>query len=69
MVLQPDVFDYLDDRENLIFEKEPLETLAADGQLAAYRYDGFWRCMDTLRDKNSLEALWASGEAPWNVWE
>ena len=69
MVLQPDVFDYLDDRENLIFEKEPLETLAADGQLAAYRYDGFWRCMDTLRDKNSLEALWASGEAPWNVCE
>lgn len=68
MVLQPEVFQYLDDRENLIFEKEPLERLARDDQLAAYRYDGFWRCMDTLRDKNILEDLWNSGEAPWKVW-
>jgi glucose-1-phosphate cytidylyltransferase len=47
------------------FEQAPLEGLAADGQLAAFRHDGFWAAMDTLRDKNQLEALWASGEAPW----
>jgi glucose-1-phosphate cytidylyltransferase len=48
-----------------IWERQPLEGLAADGQLMAFRHDGFWAAMDTLRDKNHLEALWASGEAPW----
>ena len=48
-----------------MWEREPLEGLAADGELMAYRHDGFWAAMDTLRDKNHLEALWASGEAPW----
>ena len=50
------------------WEAEPLQSLAADGQLAAYQHDGFWHAMDTLRDKNHLEALWQSGRAPWNVW-
>lgn len=69
MVLEPRVFDYLEDRENLIFEREPLEHLAADGQLAAYKHHGFWRCMDTIRDKNVLEGLWNAGNALWKVWE
>lgn len=50
------------------WEAEPLEGLARDGQLAAFRHDGFWQPMDTLRDKNQLEKLWASGDAPWKVW-
>lgn len=51
------------------FEAEPLEGLARDGQLMAWRHDGFWKAMDTLRDKNELEALWAGGRAPWRLWE
>ena len=50
------------------FESGPLEGVARDGQLAAFRHTGFWQPMDTLRDKNALEALWTSGEAPWKVW-
>jgi glucose-1-phosphate cytidylyltransferase len=50
------------------WESEPLESLAADGQLAAYVHDGFWQPMDTLRDKNQLERLWSEGRAPWKVW-
>lgn len=67
MVLEPDIFDYIDG-DDTVFEREPLETLAEVGQLIAYRHDGFWQCMDTLRDKNKLEMLWASGQAPWKVW-
>ena len=63
-VLQPRVLDRIAD-DSTIFEQEPLEGLARDNQLAAYPHDGFWAAMDTLRDKNNLEALWASGEAPW----
>ena len=63
-VLNPSVIDRIDG-DPTIWEREPLEGLAADGQLMAYRHDGFWAAMDTLRDKNILEALWASGEAPW----
>jgi glucose-1-phosphate cytidylyltransferase len=63
-VLQPSVLDRIEGDET-IFEQGPLESLARDGQLVAYRHDGFWAAMDTLRDKNHLEALWASGEAPW----
>ena len=63
-VLEPDVFDYVDgDRTQ--WEKEPMERLAAAGELMAYRHDGFWQCMDTLRDKRLLEKLWESGNAPW----
>ena len=63
-VLNPSVLQRIDGDAS-IWEREPLEGLAADGQLMAYRHDGFWAAMDTLRDKNILEALWASGEAPW----
>lgn len=69
MVLNPEVFDYIRDDDSVVFEKEPLENLAKDGQLMAYKHDGFWKCMDTLRDKNQLEEMWNSGNAPWKVWE
>lgn len=67
-VLEPQVYDYIDD-DSTLWEKEPLERLAADGQLMAYRYTGYWQCMDTLRDKKRLQRLWDSGEAPWKIWE
>lgn len=63
-VLQPEVFDYLAD-DTTVFEQEPLETLAQEGNLAAYRHTGFWHPMDTMRDKNYLESLWRSGKAEW----
>jgi glucose-1-phosphate cytidylyltransferase len=65
--LEPKVFDYIAGDETQ-FEKEPLEQLAKDGQLMAYRHEGFWQCMDTLRDKVRLESLWSSGAAPWKLW-
>ena len=67
-VLEPGVFEYIED-DKTQWEKEPLEQLAKDGQLMAYRYTGFWQCMDTLRDKKRLENLWAAGNAPWKIWE
>ncbi len=67
-VLEPRVFDYIAGDATL-FEREPLERLARDGQLMAYQHDGFWQCMDTMRDKVRLEALWASDEAPWKIWK
>lgn len=66
-VLEPGVLDYIAG-DATPFEGEPLERLAADGQLVAYRHQGFWQCMDTLRDVRLLESLWQSGEAPWKVW-
>ena len=69
MVLEPQVFDYIKDDEGEVFESEPLENLAKDSELDAYKYDGFWRCMDTQRDKIMLEDMWQSGNAPWKVWE
>lgn len=66
-VLQPDIFDYLEG-DSTVFEKEPLEGLAKDGKLQAYKHTGFWYAMDTLRDKMMLEGLWNSGEAPWEIW-
>jgi glucose-1-phosphate cytidylyltransferase len=54
--------------DDVPWEAEPLQSLARDGQLAAYRHQGFWQPMDTLRDKNHLEALWQAGQAPWAVW-
>ena len=68
MVLEPEVFDYLEG-DDTSFEKEPLENLALDGKLAAYRHEGFWKCMDTMRDKGMLDELWNSGQAPWKRWE
>ena len=67
-VLQPEVVSRIAGDE-IPFESAPLEGLAADGQLMAWRHEGFWAAMDTLRDKNQLEALWASGKAPWHVWK
>ena len=67
-VFEPGVFDYLGGDETFL-EKEPLENLARDGQLVAYRHRRFWQPMDTLRDKNHLEKLWQSGKAPWKVWD
>jgi glucose-1-phosphate cytidylyltransferase len=67
-VLEPGVLDYIDANET-IWEREPLERLAQDGQLVAYRHDGFWQPMDTLRDVRLLESLWQSSDAPWKVWE
>lgn len=67
-VLEPGVFDYIDGNET-VWEREPLENLAKDGQLMAYRHSSFWQCMDTLREKYILESLWQSGNAPWKIWE
>ncbi len=67
-VLEPGVLEYIDGDET-IFEREPLERLARDGQLMAYRHEAFWQCMDTLRDLRLLEDLWQEGKAPWKVWE
>ena len=66
-VLEQGVFDYIE-REEMQFQREPLERLAADGQLMAYRHTSFWQCMDTLRDKNLLQHLWETDQAPWKVW-
>jgi len=66
-VLEPKIFDYIDG-DQTVWEKEPLENLARDGQLDAYKHQGFWSAMDTLRDKNNLEKLFVSGAAPWIKW-
>ena len=67
-VLNPGVFDYIDG-DLTIWERDPMERLAAAGELSAYTHRGFWQPMDTLRDKRLLEELWASGRAPWKVWK
>ncbi|MFG1466451.1 glucose-1-phosphate cytidylyltransferase [Xanthobacter sp. DSM 24535] len=67
-VLSPKVADYIDPNDEAIWEREPLERLSRDGQLYAYKHEGFWQPMDTLRDKMYLEELWSSGAAPWKVW-
>ncbi|MEM9922456.1 MAG: glucose-1-phosphate cytidylyltransferase [Cyanobacteria bacterium P01_D01_bin.50] len=66
-VLEPQVIDFVEG-DSTVWEKEPLEKLADMEQLSAYKHDGFWQPMDTLRDKNYLENLWKSNEAPWKVW-
>ena len=66
-VLSPKVIDFVDD-DTTVWEREPMERLARDGQLAAYQHDGFWQPMDTLRDKTLLQQLWESGSAPWKSW-
>jgi glucose-1-phosphate cytidylyltransferase len=66
-VLNPKVIDLIDG-DQTIWEKEPLEKLAEQNQLHAFQHKGFWQPMDTLRDKNHLEQLWASGKAPWKTW-
>jgi len=66
-VLEPQIFEYIKGDETL-WEREPLENLSKDNQLVAYKHYGFWRPMDTLRDKRELEALWNSGSPPWKIW-
>ena len=68
MVLEPEIFDYILDGENVVFEREPLEKLATDNQLMAYKHKGFWQCMDTMRDKIVLNELWETNKAPWKIW-
>ncbi len=66
-VLEPGIFDYIKG-EDTIWEKEPLEKIASDHELNSFKHEGFWKSMDTLRDKQELEALWKSGNPPWKVW-
>ncbi len=68
MVCQPEFFNYIDG-DDTVLEKKPLETAAKMGELMAYKHDGFWQCMDTVREKEQLEKMWANGQAPWKVWE
>lgn len=68
MVLEPEIFDYIDG-DSMVFEKEPLERVAAKGELAAYIFDGYWQCMDTKREMDQLNELWDTGKAPWKSWE
>lgn len=66
-VLEPAIFDYIEGDQTQ-WEHQPMQRLAREGQLMAYRHDGFWQCMDTLRDKKLLQELWDTGKAPWNTW-
>lgn len=68
MVMNPEVFSYIED-DSTVFEKEPLQKLASEGQLMSFNHKGFWQCMDTQREMKKLEALWQSGKAPWKNWE
>ena len=68
MVLEPTVFEYIDG-DSTSFEKEPLERLAAEGQLMSYVHTGFWQCMDNARERDALERLLAKNAAPWKVWK
>ena len=68
-VCEPQVFDYIGEGENITFEQDPLENLAKNGQLHAFKHNGFWQPMDTLRDKNQLTELWLAQKAPWKTWD
>jgi glucose-1-phosphate cytidylyltransferase len=68
-VCEPEVFDYIKDGDSTIFERAPLENLAKDKQLNAFKHRGFWRPMDTLKDKNDLTYMWQNDQAPWAVWQ
>ena len=68
MIFNPGIFDYLED-DQTIFEQGPMGRLAAEGQLMGYEHKGYWQCMDTARERERLEKLWASGKAPWKIWD
>ena len=68
MIFEPEFFDCIEG-DATILEKEPMDTLLAKGELMAYTHKGFWQCMDTMREKEKLEKLWASGNAPWKIWK
>jgi glucose-1-phosphate cytidylyltransferase len=68
-VLEPQIFEYLEgDMDDVQWEKKPLKEIAEDGQLSAYKHNGFWKPMDALRDRIELEQLWSTGNAPWKIW-
>ena len=67
-VCEPGIFNYLTDKDDCIFEQTPLQKIASEGKLSAYKHSGFWQCMDTLRDNQKLNMLWKTGKAPWKVW-
>ena len=67
MVLDPKVIDFIAD-DSIMLEREPLEKIAELGELMSFKHNGFWQCMDTLRDKESLDKMWENGEAKWKVW-
>ena len=66
--MNPGVFDYIEG-DTTVFEQAPLRNLAKDGALMAYRHEGFWKCMDTQRERQQLEEMWQSGHAPWKIWK
>lgn len=68
LVCNPEVLDYIKD-DSIMLEREPMELLAEEGQLMCYKHNGFWQCMDTLRDREKLESMWAENSAPWKIWE
>ena len=68
-VCEPKVFDYITEGDGTVFEQTPLQNLAKDGELFTYKHKGFWKPMDTLRDKKQLQKLWENGKAPWKIWE
>ncbi len=68
MVLEPEIFEYIHG-DQIVFEQEPLRKLAEEGELDAYKHNGFWQCMDTQREKEKLEEMWANNQAPWKVWK
>lgn len=68
MVFEPQIFDMIKD-DTIVFEKEPMKTLVGQGQLMSHLHKGYWQCMDTLREKEQIEKLWNSGNAPWKVWD
>lgn len=67
-VCEPKVLDYIEG-DSTIFERSPLENLAKEGEIFTYQHQGFWKCMDTLRDKNQLNDMWENDEAKWKIWE
>ncbi|MBF0419915.1 MAG: glucose-1-phosphate cytidylyltransferase [Magnetococcales bacterium] len=67
-ICEPRVFGYIQDGDATVFEQQPMQNLARDGEMMSYKHHGFWKCMDTLRDKKELNELWTSGNAPWKVW-
>lgn len=68
-VCEPEIFDYITQGDQTVFEREPLERLAEDGHINCFKHYGFWKCMDTIADHHSLEAMWSSGNPPWKQWD
>ena len=68
MVCNPEIFKYLID-DKTVFEQEPMKKLASEGQLKGFYHDGFWQCMDTVREKEQLEKMWSNNDAPWKIWK